>query len=113
LVDKTDAFSSLRAFLEELIAPSIRTVQEHVRFVGERGALTAEEVQDLRQQIRDMLQLMNSELASLKERVGRLEGRSEGLRSELTAVLESEILKALHGSRMKALPQPSDGGDSP
>jgi hypothetical protein len=114
LVDKTDAFSSLRAFLEELIAPSIRTVQEHVRFVGERGATTSEEVQELRGQMREMLQFMNSELASLKERVGRLEGRSEGLKSELTAVLESEMLKALHGSRMKALPLSSEGGgDSP
>jgi hypothetical protein len=113
LVDKTDAFSSLRSFLEELIAPSIRIVQEHVRFVGERGATTSEEVQELRVQVREMLQFMNGELASLKERVGRLEGRSEGLRSELTAVLENEILKYLHGSRMRALPHPPDGSDSP
>jgi chromosome segregation ATPase len=108
-----DLFSSMREFLEEMLAPSVRSLDERMEQLRERNREIASELKDIRRENLETVRFMHSELASLKERVGRLEGRSEGLKSELTAVLESEMLKALHGSRVRALPQPSDGGDSP
>jgi uncharacterized protein YlxW (UPF0749 family) len=107
-------FSSIRRFLEEILAPSVRSLDERMEQLRERNRELAAELKDIRRENLETVRFVHSELAGLKERVGRLEGRSEGLKSELTAVLESEMLKALHGSRMKALPLPSEGGgDSP
>ena len=91
-----DAFSSLRRFVEDLVAPSNRVLEEKVRQLGERTLEIAEGAAEARRENREFLQFMHGELAALKERIGRLEGRSDGLKSELSAILEMEILKAVH-----------------
>ena len=111
MVDKLDAFTSLRRFVEELIAPSVRLLQEQVRQAGDRAKEASEEVHELRRENREILQFLHGELAHLKERVGKLEGRSEGLRAELTAVLEKEILKSVQIVGMKVLPPAQESGD--
>ena len=91
-----DAFSSFRRFVEDLVAPSNRVLEEKVRQLGERTAEIAEGAADGRRENRELLQFLNGELAALKERISRLEGRSDGLKSELSAILENELLKAIH-----------------
>lgn len=89
-----DAVSSLRKLLEEIIAPSVRSLEEKVEQAGERARDLAGDIKEIRHEHRELLKLLNSELSSLKERVGRVEGRADGLKSELTAVLEAELVKA-------------------
>lgn len=70
---------------------------------------------DLREAHRQFVAYMAEQLATLNSRIGHLEGRSDGLKAELTATLQIEILKASQKSypvrrRPGALPPAGDSG---
>ena len=52
------------------------------------------EIKEIREAHRQFVAYMAEQLAALNSRIGHLEGRSDGLKAELTATLQVEILKA-------------------
>jgi hypothetical protein len=109
-----DNLSGLRGFLEDLIAPSVSRLEVRVDTLGKRCDELSSEIKDLRDAHHRFVAYMGDQLAVLNSRIGHLEGRSDGLKSELTATLQFEILKASQRgnsfapSRPAALPPAGD-----
>lgn len=91
---KAEALSGLRSVLEDLLAPRVSRLDIQVELLGRRCDDLSDEIRDIREAHKALLAHLNEQLASINSRLGRLEGRSDGLKSELTAVLQIEILKA-------------------
>ncbi|MFL6194083.1 MAG: hypothetical protein ACJ75H_07925 [Thermoanaerobaculia bacterium] len=89
----TDTVTGLRCLLEDLLAPRVSRLDAKVEFLNERVERLAVEVQENRSAHQALLTRVGEELSDLHGRIGRLEGRSEGLKTELTAVLQMEILR--------------------
>jgi hypothetical protein len=84
----------LRGLVEDLLAPNLGRLEVKVEALGGRCDHLASEIQELWQAHRTLLTYVGEQLAAVNSRLGNLEGRSDGLKSELTAVLQLEILKA-------------------
>ncbi|MEA2603301.1 MAG: hypothetical protein QOF89_4293 [Acidobacteriota bacterium] len=104
---KTDTISGLRNLLEDLLTPRVRGLEVEVASLGERCTELASGIRENREAHQTLLANLSEQLAGINSRLGRLEGRSEGLKSELTAVLQVEILKA--AQRFQPLPSKVDG----
>jgi predicted nucleic acid-binding Zn-ribbon protein len=72
----------------------IRSLEFEVASLGERCKKLESEIREDREAHQGLLTQFREQLAMLNSRIGWLEGRSEGLKSELTAVLRLETLKA-------------------
>jgi uncharacterized protein YhaN len=70
--------------------------------LGRRCEDLSDEIRQNREEQKALLAHLNEQIATINSRLGRLEGRSDGLKSELTAVLQMEILKA--AQRFQPLP---------
>lgn len=89
-----DTVQGLRGLLEDIVSPSIRQIQAEVSALRETCGRLGSEILEHRKAHRDFLVLIQEQISTLNTRIGRLEGRSEGLKEELTAALQLELLKA-------------------
>jgi chaperonin cofactor prefoldin len=80
-----------------------------LEFLGKRCEELSDEIRELREAHKALLAHLNEQLATINSRLGRLEGRSDGLKSELTAVLQVEILKAAQRFQPPIPPMKPDG----
>lgn len=90
---KAESFSSLRGLLEDLLAPRVSWLDARVEFLSEQCDQLADELRETREAHQALLAHLNEQLTLLHGRLGRLEGRADGLKSELTAVLQVEVFK--------------------
>jgi chromosome segregation ATPase len=102
LSGKAETISGLRSLLEDLLAPRVRGLEVEVASLGERCKELASGIRENREAHQALLANLSEQLGVINSRLGRLEGRSDGLKSELTAVLQIEILKA--AQRFQPLP---------
>jgi len=100
-----DTAKGVRSLLQDILAPSVGRLNAKVEALTDRCERLADEVKENRSAHQALLAHLNDQLASLGNRIGKLEGRSEGLRAELVAVLQSEILKASQRSSPQSEPQ--------
>lgn len=106
---KAEAFSGLRNVLEDLLAPRVSRLDVRVELLGQRCDELSREIRESREAQKALLAHLNEQLVSINSRLGRLEGRSDGLKSELTAVLQVEILKAAQRFQPPLPPMKPDG----
>jgi hypothetical protein len=99
---KAEAFSGLRSLIEDLLAPRVSQLDVKVEFLGARCEELSDDLRESREAHKALLAYLNEQLLAINSRISRLEGRSDGMKSELTAVLQMEILKA--AQRFQPLP---------
>jgi chromosome segregation ATPase len=100
-----DTAKGVRSLLQDILAPSLGKLEARVEALAERCERLADEIKENRNAHQALLAYLNEQLASLGNRIGKLEGRSEGLKTELVAVLQMEILKASQRSSPQPEPQ--------
>ena len=93
LSGKAESLSGLRGLLEDLLAPRVGRLDARVEFLGEPCEGLADEIRENREAHQALLAHLNEHLTLLHGRLGKLEGRADGLKSELTAVLQIEVFK--------------------
>jgi flagellar motility protein MotE (MotC chaperone) len=95
LSDKAlEAAKGLRSLLQDILAPSVGRLDARVEALTDRCERLADEVKENRHAHQALLSHLHEQLASLGDRIAKLEGRSEGMKAELVAVLQTEILRA-------------------
>lgn len=87
----------IRGLLEDILAPTVSRLEERVGALGERCERLASEIQENRGAHEALLRHLNEQLGSLNGRLSNLEGRTDGIKAELTLMLQVEMLKFLHG----------------
>jgi predicted nuclease with TOPRIM domain len=90
---KAENLSGLRGLLEDLLAPRVGRLDARVEFLSERCEKLADEIRETREAHQALLAHLNEQLTVLHGRLGKLEGRADGLKSELTAAVQIEIFK--------------------
>lgn len=88
-----ETIKGLRGLLEDILAPSVGRLDVRVEALSESYDQLAAEVKESREAHQALMAHVGEQLSTLHGRIGRLEGRSDGLKSELTAVLQVEVLK--------------------
>ena len=108
------SLKGFRGMLEDILAPTLGRLEVRVAGLAERlDRMAAETKADLAAQ-EALLRRVNEQLAILNGRLSKLEGRTEGMKSELTVALQLEILKMAQGFQpipgvgRNALPAPED-----
>ena len=92
--DKTlAALKGLRGLLEDILAPTVGRLEVKVAALGERCEHLASEVKENRSAHLALLQHLPEQFSTLNSRLSKLEGRADGMKSELTAALQLEMLK--------------------
>ena len=101
----------VRSLLQDIIAPSVGRLDAEVEALSDRCERLADEIKENRNAYQALLAHLGEQLMSLSSRIAKLEGRSEGLKAELVAVLQTEIMKASQRSSALEPPRllPSDG----
>jgi uncharacterized small protein (DUF1192 family) len=95
----------LRSLLQDILAPSVGRLDAKVEALTDRCERLADEIKENRNAHQALLAYLSDQLASLGNRIGKLEGRTEGLKAELVAVLQMEILKASQKSSSSPEPE--------
>ena len=110
----TETLKGFRGLLEDILAPTLGRLEVRVAGLAERlDRMAAETKEDLAAQ-EALLDRLGEQLAILNGRLSKLEGRTEGMKAELTIALQLEILKMaqgfqpIPGSGRGALPAPED-----
>jgi chromosome segregation ATPase len=80
----------LRSLLQDILAPSVGRLDAKVEALTDRCERLADEIKENRNAHQALLAYLSDQLASLGNRIGKLEGRAEGLKAELVAVLQME-----------------------
>jgi outer membrane murein-binding lipoprotein Lpp len=94
LSDRTlEAVKGLRGLLEDILAPTVGRLDVKVEALSSSYNQLAAEIKENRQAHQALMTFVGEQFSTLNGRISHLEGRSDGLRSELTAALQVEILK--------------------
>lgn len=110
-----ETFKGLRGLLEDILAPTVGRLDIRVAALGERCDRLASEIKENRTAHEALLRNLSEQLATLNGRLSKLEGRTDGMKSELTVTLQLEMLKIaqgfqpMRGPARGSLPIPEDG----
>ena len=110
-----ETFKGLRGLLEDILAPTVGRLEVKVAVLGERCDRMASEIKENRTAHEALLRNLTEQMANLSSRLSKLEGRTDGMKSELTLALQLEMLKItkgfqpMLGSARGSLPISEDG----
>ncbi len=92
-----ETLKGLRGLLEDILAPTVGRLDVRVTALGERCDRLASEIKENRASHEALLRNLSEQLAALNGRLSKLEGRADGMKSELTMALQLEMLKIAQG----------------